>query len=420
MKTAGLVLDFYDDRGGEILKEAFPTPDALPESVKAAHILSPAERGVLRDEAFALILHSDDGELRKFACVDEGNTLLSTLYFLQNAAKLPAEAIKTAAVNLIEFNKEFELPIPLELILAAETGMPTVEKTADSSDAAEKRWSTGEKVAANALARKRDSKQQPFVGDEADWAQRTNLISVRGGADSGRVIPTANQMKTASRVVDVSAAEPRPFLKSKAASKTALAGRYSLDSYLDVQRAVAYFDENWSSFTPAQRHEFAVKTAARADELGIKVSEVLDRYGSTEYAPDIEAHLANRRAVDPAHREIWDDLQEKVAMVEPEQFAQLLTEADELFNLDVHWGGAVADPYYATFGGRGHEKVAWAHETSDGSKIDEAALRAIPRSEIEKNFASDFAEAFAANPTVIFDSMPADTKQVLARMAQEG
>lgn len=402
MKTAGLVLDFYDDRSGELLKETYPTTDDLPESVKTAHILTPAERGVLRDEAFALILHSDDGELRKFACVDEGNTLLSTLYFLQNAAKLPAEAIKVAAVNLIDFNKEFDLPIPLELVLAAETGMPTVEKTA-----------------ANALARKRDSKQQPYVGDEADWAQRTNLISVRGGADSGRVIPTANQMKTASRVVDVSAAEPRPFLKSKTAAKTALDGRYSLDSYLDVQRAAAYFDENWISFSPAQRHEFAVKTAARADELGIKVSEVLDRYGSTEYAPDIEAHLANRRAVDPAHADIWNDLQTKVAMVEPEQFAQLLSEADELFNLDVHWGGAVADPYFATFGGRGQEKTAWAHETGDGAKIDEAALRAIPKAEIEKNFAPDFAEAFAQNPTVIFDSMPADTKAVLSRMAQE-
>ncbi len=44
----------------------------------------------------------------------------------------------------------------------------------------------------------RDPMIQPLVGDEADWAARTNLVSVRGGADSGRVIPTANQMKTAS------------------------------------------------------------------------------------------------------------------------------------------------------------------------------------------------------------------------------
>jgi hypothetical protein len=41
------------------LKKAFPTPDELPESVKTAHVLSNEERGVLRDEAYALILHNE-------------------------------------------------------------------------------------------------------------------------------------------------------------------------------------------------------------------------------------------------------------------------------------------------------------------------------------------------------------------------
>jgi hypothetical protein len=121
---------------------------------------------------------------------------------------------------------------------------------------------------------------------------------------------------------------------------------------------------------------------------------------------------------DPDHNIVWQDLKEKQAMFEPEQFASLLREADELFGLDAYWGGAVMDPYFATFGGRGQEKVAWAHQTSDGETIDEAALKAIPKEQVEKNFAPDFAEAFSQNPTLIFDSMPADSKQVLARMAR--
>lgn len=537
MKTAGLVLDFYDDRTGETLKSVYPSAEELPETVKEAHILSPEERAVLRDEAYALILHSDDGQLRKFACVDEGNTALSTLYFLVNAEKLPAEAIKTAAQNLIAFNEEFGMEVPFELKLAAETGMPTVEKTAS-------------------MARKRDSFRQPMVGEEADWAQRTNLLGVRGGSDAGRVIPTANQMKTAGvalkklraageiawakggrgvwdkmnylntrgraktygamaakdiasgksgtlpikagqkmkewsktdmaplrdktamlgspgigiptrvprpmptvkkltgpalaaatskaeadfwkrgpkaavapavkakaahvdNLIDVSSLNPKMVVKQKVASLTALDGRYSLDSYSDVQQAMQFFEENWVSMDPSDRHEFAVKTSSRADNLGIATSELMDRYGSTEYGPDVEAHLANRAAVDPDHRIIWDDLKEKQAMIEPEQFASLLREADELFGLDAYWGGEVMDPYYATFGGRGQEKVAWAHQTADGATIDEAALRAIPKEEVEKNFAPDFAEAFSQNPTLIFDSMPADSKQVLARMARD-
>lgn len=388
MKTAGLVLDFYDDKMGGILKEACPTPDSLPASVKTAHILSAEERSVLRDEAFALILHNDGQQLRKFACVDEGNTILSTLYFMETFDRLPPEAVKTAAINLIAFNEEFGLPAPHLLKLAAATGM----------------------------SRKRDSMQQPLVGDEADWAARTNLVSVRGGADSGRVIPTANAMKTAS-VVDVSALEPETFVKNKTASRTALGGRFSLDSFSDVEDAVTYFEEGWPAMGPAERHEFSVKTAARAEELGIVVPELMARYGSTEYAPDVEAHLANRRAVAPQFEEVWNDLQEKRAMIEPESFASLLQEADELVGLNFEWGGSVMDPYVATFGGASDtEKLAWAWEGADGEKIDEDGLKAIPHDKLAETFTPDFVEAFAADPVTIFSSMPDQHKVLISRM----
>lgn len=391
MKTAGLVLDFYDDFTGDILKSVCPTADALPEAIKTAHILSPEERDVLRDDAFALILHDNGKQLRKFACVDEGNTVLSTIYFMENLHKLPEPAIKTAAARLAAFNEEFGLPVPDQVKLAAVTGM----------------------------ARKRNSDMTPaVVGDEADWAQRTNLLSVRGGADSGRVIPTANQMKTAA-VVDVSGLEAAPVVMQKKIKQAAVGNRYALDSFSDVEDAIRYFDESWTAMRPEDRHEFAVKTAARAEELGLEIPVLMQRYGSTDYAPDVEAHLANRRAVAPQFSDVWDDLQEKRAMLEPEVFAGLLKEADELFGLNFDWGGAVADPYYATFGGKNEtEKLAWAYEDADGTKLTLEQLKAIPSSEIEKNFAPDFAQAFAHDPAMIFDSMPADTKQVLARMAR--
>lgn len=401
MKTAGLALDFYDDPQGETLKSNCPTADDLPDLVKEAHILSPEEREVLRDEAYALILHDDGKQLRKFACVDAGNTILSTMYFLENAEKLPAEAIKVAAANLIAFNEEFGLPIPEELKLSLETGMPAYEKTAAP------------------MVRKRDPFKQPYAGDEADWAQRTNLLPVRGGTDSGRIIATANALKTAS-VVDVSALEPAPVVKAKIAEKTALAGKYSLDSYSDVEDALRFFHENWMEMAPSDRHEFCVKTAARAEELDIEVSELVGRYGSEGYAPDVEAHLAARRLHAPEYAEVWEALSEKRASISPEQFVELLSKADESAGVNFEYGnGEICDPYLSTFGGRHEtEKLAWAWESNDGEAVTEEQLRAIPDEKLEAAFEADFAKAFSLNPTLIFDSMPAEHKTIIANLAR--
>jgi hypothetical protein len=467
MKIAGLVLDFYDDRTGEILKTACPDPENLPEAVSEAHLLSPEERDVLRDEAFALVLHSDDQHLRKFACVDAGNTVLSTLYFLETMDQLPASAVKVAAQNLAAFNEEFGLPVPEKLKQAfapepqtASKGYVRREQSKGGrvlnrlSDIMQhSKVSAASSKGAGALSRTRDSRNQPFVGDEADWAQRTNLISVRGGADSGRVIPTANQMKTAgakppdggviltddsraippekvkpfkkvANQVDVATEYARPVVKVKKASYTALNGQYALDSYSDVQRAIQFFEENWPTLPPQDRHEFAKTASVRADALGVTVPDTMARYGSTEYAPDVEAHLANRRTMAPDFKAVWDDLQEKRAMMEPETFAQLLREADELCGLNYEWGGVVCDPYFATFGkNEESEKTAASSDTPcfelpDGTSVTYRQLHTIPREEIERNFQPDFAEAFSIDPVTIFNSMPADTKQVIARMAK--
>ena len=219
-------------------------------------------------------------------------------------------------------------------------------------------------------------------------------------------------------VVDVSGLEADPVVMQKQSSRTALNGMYSLDSFSDVQEAVQYFTDSWTEMKPEARHEFSVKTASRAEELGIEVPELMQRYGATTYSPDVDAHIANRRQVAPLFTPVWNDLQEKRAMIDPEVFASLLKEADEHCGLNYEWGGAVFDPYYATFGGQHEtEKLAWAYETDDGAKLTEDELKAIPSEEIQKNFSSDFAEAFASDPVTIFDSMPADTKQVIARMA---
>jgi len=602
MRTAGVIFDFYDDVSGSLLKKACPTAADLPEIVKEAHILSPEEHEVLRDEAYALTMVNNGTPLRKFACVDAGNTALSVLYFSDTADLLPHAAVKVAAANLVEACEDFELPVPGWLKTAAKTGM----------------------------SKTRNPSKQPQQSDDVEWSQRTNLNSVQGGADSGRVIPTASQMKTAqdhafshmarvkgakkkdvnldsfhklnpeakpkekkavsgewirdltrsgaqaahaagnaskvsnfaarnsmagmkpagkaltfaqnqkhqvaanaansvsskmasaetteklalspgmvnslaqsgarknplkgfqfmnrmnaksnalydtakklpqgtgarskvldraynaregalgaetgykanrpsagmksdarinaevkynpqgkyASVVDVSEAQEQVLVKRASAELTALGGKYPLDSMADVQKAAEYFETNYKEMEPVEAHIFAVKTAARAEEIGVPTSHTLQRYGSIEYAIDVDAHMANRLAVTPLeYREVYQELREKRASIEPETFANLLAEADEISGLRWVWGGDVADPYYATFGKQANA-WSWTGRTGDFTTEEELKwLAKNGRPLVHKHFSSEFTDSFIKDPITIFESMPDDSKVILSRLA---
>lgn len=113
-KIGTTVIDFYDDNG-ELLKEVFPDFNLLPEQVKTANFNPPNN-----DHDYALILNKDGYLFKKFACHDAGNTAISLLYFLENYEKLPDEAVKIAALNLVDSLQRFNLKIPEELLKLAE------------------------------------------------------------------------------------------------------------------------------------------------------------------------------------------------------------------------------------------------------------------------------------------------------------
>ena len=115
MHTSGLVLDVYDDALGEQLKLFFNSPSDVPGFVKQAHAISPSDHGRLPDDAFALVMVNEGEKLRKYACIDEGNTALSVLYFLKNAHKLPDEARVRTAENLKVASGWYGLDVPAEL-----------------------------------------------------------------------------------------------------------------------------------------------------------------------------------------------------------------------------------------------------------------------------------------------------------------
>ena len=98
-KISGLILDAHDDAQGSVMKNLYPTLEDIPDLVKTAAPLSAEQRDALPDDAFALVLHNGDTSLRKYACIDAGNTALNIGYFLSTYHKLPVEAVKVAAAS---------------------------------------------------------------------------------------------------------------------------------------------------------------------------------------------------------------------------------------------------------------------------------------------------------------------------------
>ena len=110
-RYSGVVLDWYDDKG-DMLKEKFPTIEELPPIIKQASI-RPKEK--LSNEDFALVAIDGGQVLRKYACHDAGTTAMSVIYFMENLDKLPKDAQKTAAVNLVDACLAFRITPPAQL-----------------------------------------------------------------------------------------------------------------------------------------------------------------------------------------------------------------------------------------------------------------------------------------------------------------
>lgn len=114
-KLSGLILDAADDHDGAILRSIFPSEESVPELIKQAQHLDPAHRSVLPDDLFALILHDGDVTLRKFACADAGNTALNVEYFMKTAHRLPMDAQKVTAQNLVKACGWYGIETPEQL-----------------------------------------------------------------------------------------------------------------------------------------------------------------------------------------------------------------------------------------------------------------------------------------------------------------
>lgn len=407
MNTSGIVFDVFDDFDGAVLRTIYPTADEVPALVKSAAAFSKEELDQLPDDSFALILRADTQmgpvEIRKYACVDPGNTDLSVRYFLSSGRFHMDPAMrKTAAENLLRFCDWYDLQPPEELKKEAVLGLAFRAVTA-----------------------------APVIGGGYQEG-KANLAAARLAAPGAILTPhEIEKVKTGEISHTNILADPQPSAdpgqKPKASciqKKSALRGRYPLDTAQHIKAACDYFETYASAMPLDDRREYCLNTLDRARELGVEVSEKVASYGSRTYAPDhvlslgIEARKAN--ILDREKRAQLDGLQAAAPSVDPGTYCGALMEFDKEAGLEGAYH-VIPDPYLSTFG---QKKIASFSETIDGRSIDEAGLKALSAGNgmkaLEETFGKEVAKEFRADPVGIFQSMPRQQKCLIMRLADRG
>lgn len=408
MELSGLILDVYDDLKGDVLRSLYPSQDTMPDFIKSAQVLSSEDRQNLPDDVFALVLQSGEQSLRKFACIDEGNTILSVQYFLKNAHKLPEEAQKIAAANLVTACSWYDIAVPEPLAKIADvTGTCDMPLQSPS-----KATVGGEKAVLRKTAASMPHLVPGHKKDHGDYGpEETEKYD---GYTPGKTVEKLPQMRQLKPHCDVSTKtagikvviEPSRFALPDE-------GKYPLDDYSQIKTASNYFAEYHSQFTPEKRHEYAMNLVKRADEVGLIVSDVARRYGNTAYADHDDIKIAYELrdkacAWDDTAREMLHELFEKRAELHPEVFARALGEFDKTAGISHLYGSHIPDNFFSTFGG--------FSKTASAEEVDELLLHKLARkfpTELQEKFASDFCEEFRRDPVGIFQSMPSEQKQLL-------
>lgn len=409
IKTAGVVFDFYDDNG-ETLRNKLG--NNIPDFVKEAVMLGAEKRAGLPDNSFALVALNGEEKLRKYACVDKGNTATSVIYFLNNKDKLPKIAQDKAAGNLLRACVHFELEPPRELRKLAGK-----DKVLIKGDGAEMIVSSraGEKTA-----------------DLSGSTIMPNSVNPDGIQPRKRKVASVIE----DPYVDLTRSEVTPFASvddypPEVYALTREDGNHSfpLVTYEQVKTASAFFEEQGARLHPRTRRLFCVKLAARADKLGIDVTPEIKKYGSRSYARDGDFEIAvegRKQLWREGHDEassLLDSLMEKKASLHPDAFAEALAELDIATGTDKYWGSGIQDPWYSTFGmtKEAEEGKLWRWQQGTEYLTEEQLKRLTSegRTTLSDKFGEQLADGLAKNPVSVFDSLPLDQKRVIARMAAQ-
>ncbi|MCK4306550.1 MAG: hypothetical protein KAY24_20070 [Candidatus Eisenbacteria sp.] len=402
-------LDFYDDPSANVLKNKIPNINTVPDFIKTAERLSPDEMNKLPDDVFALVAWDGMEKMRKFACVDQGNTALSVIYFLQNKDLLPDEAQKTAAANLVTACGWYDMAVPDELekvaLLGATMGALTMGSALHEGHGKFKRQKQlmAQGVPASQVVKMNDltgSNPMPRGSDPEKTACLHPYVDITGQSAPIKIVKES--------------AERYCMVKEGSA-------RYPIDTMGQVQRAIEYFEEHGTEFEPFERHNYCTKLASRASDLGLVPPEIVERYGSTKMAQDFHIGVFTRKRMfreGTSEHSLLDEMQKTASAYKPEIMATALESFDREHGLDHLWDSQIPDPYYTFFGPE--KRAEWSYSDGNDMITAERLKRCAAQEKvaISRLFDDDMAAEFSKNPQQIFDSLPRDSKRIIMRVSQ--
>ena len=293
-KLANQVIDIYDDTSKEgMLKLAKLNP--------TCNVISAEERAKLGDHDFALtVITKKAAKLNRYPIYDTDSTWLSNQYFDMYSHRLPVEAQKIAAQNLMVACAKFKVA-PSDAIVKLASGKKSEGVLANA------------KLASSNVYYEQDGAVKPV--------NRTVRVD----------------MSKLAQVEDIGSNYTH--------------AQYAMPTTIHVKMAAKYLAENESKIPLELRHKYAAAVQRRSHELGMgKQSGVISKYASDHYSPMVDAHIKARASLlesQPELKALVTKLGSAKKQYTPSQFAQLLHGFDKQAGLDRCYGSHLQNPYQA-------------------------------------------------------------------------
>lgn len=338
--------------------------DVLGEGIRklasknpSVNVMSSTERAGLPDRDFALsIITKTASKLNKFPISDRDATWLSNEYFDMNAHKLPEGAQKIAAWHIKKACQKFNVK-----------PAPSVEKLAQES--------------------------------------ATNVFCESKGLDkvAKTIQPDLSKIAAVSDIAE---------------SYTAAQYAFATPDHLKV--ACAFFERQHDKIPSDLRHKYAAQIQKRSQEFGLgPQGGMVGKYASDHYSPMVDAHLAARANLLQSDNVMKGRL-EKIASMKrsltPSHFAQVLHAFDKTAKLNRYYGGALQDPFLATFGKEADPYTGYKIKLASSRELTHEEVRSIVGSKFDKiseYLGRSVAEEMRKDPISIFDSLPMDAKELI-------
>lgn len=361
IKLANQVVDFYDD----VTKDGLKKIAHLAPGVVA---LSPDERARLRDDDFALcMITKKAAKLLKYPIESRDSTWLSNQYFNLYHDNLPKTAAAIAARNIKTACARFKVD-------------PTVAVVSLATD-------DGEKVAS---------------GSNTCYESSAEPLERRA----------AYQEVSLEKIAQVSEI-----------GENYTAAQYAMPTPAHVKVACRYFETKLDKIPLEQRHKYAAAIQRRAHELGMGQQKgAVVKYAADHYSAHVDSHIQSRATLletQPAQRDLLSKLAAAKKELPPAKFASALHNFDKQAGLTRYYGSALTNPYEATFAAEPDQYAGYRVKVAGITMTHEdvQALASTKLAKVKEYFGDTIAQEFGKNPVAIFDSLPMDAKEVLARIS---